>query len=161
MILLQALRNAAGRLAASFEDSKLFQHCGERGQFREHVIGQFLRPMLPECYGIGSGQVFSEDGTESREIDIVLYDRVFSGVLFRDAPSSLFPCESVYGSIEVKSNLTTAELESSIENVRSVKRLKRAPSDMCDLLPFRRLGIGNGLQIDPRTRNPYLGFIFA
>jgi hypothetical protein len=37
MKLLQALRNASSRLVADFEDSKLFDHSGEKGEFREHI----------------------------------------------------------------------------------------------------------------------------
>ncbi len=161
MQLLKALRNAAGRLAHDFEDSKLFTHSGDKGEFREAIIGKFLRPFLPTCYGIGSGQVFSSDGSASDQVDVVLYDEVFSNVLFRDSRNSLFPCEAVYGLIEVKSVLSTAELESSITNIESVKKLARSPSDMLDLLPFRRLNVGAGLNYDKQARNPYFGVVFA
>ena len=57
MQLRQALRNAANRMAVDFEDSKLFTHSGDKGEFREHIIAKFLRPFLSKCYGLGSGQV--------------------------------------------------------------------------------------------------------
>jgi len=162
MHLLQALQNAANRMAVDFEDSKLFTHSGDKGEFREHIIGKFLRPFLPSCYGIGSGQVFSIDGSASDQVDIVLYDEVFSNVLFRDAANSLFPCESVYGTVEVKSILTTEELETSISNIASVKRLQRAPSDMLDVLPFRRIDFTGDITFSqPHISNPYLGIVFA
>lgn len=162
MRLLQALRNAASRMAADFEDSNLFTHSGDKGEFREDIIGKFLRPFLPNCYGIGSGQVFSTDGPASDQADIVLYDEVFSNVLFRGSSNSLFPCESVYGTIEVKSILTTEELETSISNIASVKRLKRASSDMLDALPFSRINItGDVTYSQSHISNPYLGIIFA
>ncbi len=161
MQLLQALRNAAGRISAGFEDSKLFQHSGDKGEFRERVIQEFLRPFLPICYGLGSGAVFSETGASSKQIDVVIYDAAFSTVLFRDSQNSLFPCESVYGNIEVKSSLTVGELEGAIENIASLKRLQRDDSDMLDLLPFRRLVVGSGLRYDRTKRNPYLGMVVA
>jgi hypothetical protein len=161
MKLLQALRNAAARLAADLEDSNLFEHAGDKGEFREHIIGRFLRPFLPECYGLGSGQVFAADGASSAQVDIAVYDAIFSNVLFRDAGNSLFPCESIYGTIEVKSRLSVAELETSIANGASVKRLARAPADGGDLLPYRRLAFAAPLALDPQQRNPYLSMIFA
>ena len=161
MKLLQALRNATQRLAADFEDSKLFDHMGERGEFREEIIERFLKPFLPQSYGIGSGQVFSEDGGSSKQIDIVIYDTVFSNVLFRDKKNSLFPCESIYGTVEVKSQLSKEELIKSIDNIISVKILQRAASDMRDILPIRHIGIGDGLSFSPDKMNPYLGVIFA
>lgn len=161
MKFLQALRNAASRLADDLEDSELFEHKGNRGEFRETVIEKFLRPYLPECYGLGSGEVFSEDGKSNRQIDVVIYDAVFSNVLFRDQPNSLFPCEAVFGNIEVKSKLTSDELETSIDNIASLKSLPREPSDMMDILPFRRINAGEGLSYDETIRNPYLGIVFV
>jgi hypothetical protein len=120
-------------MAADFQDGKVFTHSGDKGEFREHIIERFLRPFLPKCYGLGSGQVFAQDGSVSDQVDIVLYDDVFSNVLFSDAANSLFPCESVYGTVEVKSVLSTEELERSIANIASVKRLQRAATDMLDV----------------------------
>jgi hypothetical protein len=159
--LLTALRNTTRRIEAEIEDSKLFQHKGERGTFREQIVSRLLRPFLPACYGVGTGEVFSEDGASSNQVDLVIYDAVFSNVLFRDGATSLFPCESVYGSIEVKSNLSTEELEMAIGNIRSLKRLPRAASDMMDLLPFSHLDVDAPLTYNTAKLNPYLGIIFA
>ncbi len=161
MKLLDALRNATARVEADVKDSGLFSHMGERGEFRERVIESFLRPLLPKCYGLGSGEAFSADGSGSRQLDVVNYDDVFSNVLFRDSKTSIFPCESVYGVIEVKSKLDTRELVIAIENVRSLKELSRANSDMLDLLPARRLATGRGLAASKHVRNPYLGIVFT
>jgi hypothetical protein len=100
-------------------------------------------------------------GTQSAQVDIVVYDAVFSTVLFRNGPQQLFPAESVYGSIEVKSNLTSAELDRACANVASVKGLLRRPADTLDILPFRRLELGPGLTGGGDFRNPYLGMVFA
>jgi len=149
-------------MAHDFEDSKLFTHPGDKGEFREHIIGKFLRPFLPNCYGIGSGQVFAADGSASDQVDIVIYDDVFSNVLFRDATNKLFPCESVYGTIEVKSVLSTEELEKSISNIASVKRLQRAATDMLDVTPTSRINISGDLTFSQsHINNPYLGIVFA
>jgi len=51
----------------------------------------------------------------------------------------MFPCESVYATIEVKSRLDSSELANAIQNVRSVKELRRAPSDMLDITSPDRL----------------------
>lgn len=161
MKLLQALRNSVGELDAKLKNSELFTHTGDKGEFRERIVEDFLRHFLPQCYGLGSGAVFSADGSESAQIDVVIYDSVFSNILFRDRANSLFPCEAVFGSIEVKSELNSAELDAAVDNIGSIKRLVRQPSDMCDLLPFRRLGVGDGLTYHKQPRNPYIGFIFA
>jgi hypothetical protein len=161
MHLLEALRNSVKRLEADLDDSRLFDHCGDRGEFRERIIKSFLRPYLPKCYGLGSGAAFSSDGNGSKQLDVVIYDDIFSNVLFRDESNSLYPCESVYGVIEIKSKIDGSQLESAVQNIKSLKMLKRQPSSMLDLLPNRRLKVGNGLKFDPSIRNPYLGIIFA
>lgn len=161
MKLLEALRNSVKRLEAEISDSCLFEHMGDRGEFRERILESFLRPYLPKCYGLGSGAAFSIDGASSRQLDVVIFDEVFSNVLFRDSNNSLYPCESVYGEIEVKSNLDTNELNVATENIRSLKLLRRTSSDMLDILPHRRLKVGNGLSYSKVLRNPYLGIIFA
>lgn len=161
MQFIQALKNAAKKLETEFEDSKLFTHSGEKGEFREDIINKLIRPFIPERFGIGSGQIFSESGDVSRQIDIVLYDSLFSNVLFKGASSCLFPCESVYGTIEIKSLLNQDELASSVENVRSVKKLNRESSDMLDFLPTVRLNLGDGLTYSGSKSNPYICFLFA
>ncbi len=161
MKFLQALRNAAQRIASQVEDSKLFTRPVEIGTFRESVVEEFLRPFLPSCYGLGAGQVFAADGSVSDQIDIVVFDAVFSNVLFRDKTSSLFPCESVYGTIEVKSQLDGNEMERAFQNVASVKALPRAASTMLDILPTREFKLGMGLKADSQKRNPYLGVVFG
>jgi hypothetical protein len=162
MVLLQALRNATERLAIDFEDSKLFTHSGVKGDFREQIIERFLHPFLPNCYGIGTGQVFSADGHVSKQIYIIIYDNVFSNVLFRDNSNSLFPCESVYGTIEVKSVLSTDELEQSINNINSVKSLLRTPTDMSDVTPISRFELSGDITLaQTQASNPYLGIVFA
>lgn len=161
MSLLQALRNQSAKISADLENSKLFTHMGDRGRFREAIIRDFLRPFLPECYGLSGGEIFAGDGARSAQVDIVLYDAMFSTVLFRNGPEQLFPAESVFGSIEVKSNLTTEELDKACGNIASVKSLPRAASDMMDVLPSVRLGVGAGLTFDATQRNPYLGIVFG
>lgn len=161
MKLIQALRNSTQRLDAGLHDSTLFKHKGDRGEFRERIIEDFLRPFLPRCYGLGSGEIFSEFGQGSNQIDVVIFDDIFSNVLFRDKNNSLFPCESVFGTIEIKSILSTEELEIAINNIKSVKELPRKQSDMLDFSPCTRLDLGSDFSYSQTARNPYLGFIFA
>lgn len=161
MKLLQALRNLSEKLNAEFEDSKLFEHSGEKGEFREQIISNLLRPFLPDCYGLGSGQIFSQDDESSNQIDIVIYDAIYSNVLFKNKSTNLFPAESVYGEIEVKSNLTTNELISSIDNIASMKRLIREDSTMLNITPVYKLTLGGPLSASTNKLNNYLGIIYA
>jgi len=160
--LRQALRNQATKIAADLESSHLFKHMGDRGEFREAIIRKFLRPFLPDCYGLHTGEVFASDGSQSAQIDVVVYDDVFSTVLFKGDPVSLFPAESVFGSIEVKSNLTVDEFKIACDNIASVKRLPRAQSTMLQFSPQVEFSVDAQLfHYDQRIRNPYMGFVFG
>lgn len=46
MKLIQALRNLSEKLNAVFADSKLFEHLGEKGEFREQIITELRRPFF-------------------------------------------------------------------------------------------------------------------
>lgn len=96
MRLLEALRLHPRTVTLGVENSRLFKHMGDRGTFRERVIQEFLRTFLPLAYGLSAGEVFAADGSQSAQVDIVLYDALFSTVLFRDAGQQLFPAESVF-----------------------------------------------------------------
>ena len=158
---LEALRLSVQQVRLDMDISRLFEHAGDRGEYRERIVQEFLRPYLPECYGLGRGEVFSANGESSRQIDIVIYDAIFSSVLMKNERNQLFPCESVFGSIEVKTELKGETLEQGVENIVSLKKLDREASDMLDILPFRRINVGKGLTYDTTKRNHYLGVIFA
>jgi len=150
------------KIAAELKDSQLFTQMGDRGDFREAIIRRFLRPFLPECYGLSTGEVFASDGSQSAQIDVVVYDAVFSTVLFKDYPVSLFPAESVFGSIEVKSNLTVDEFKVACDNIASIKRLPRAQSTTLQFSPQVEFSVDSRLfSYDQRSRNPYMGFVFG
>jgi hypothetical protein len=160
--LRQALHNQAMKIAADLNNSNLFTHMGDRGEFREAIIQKFLRPFLPECYGLASGEVFASDGSQSAQIDVVVYDALFSTVLFKDYSRSLFPAESIFGSIEVKSNLTLDEFKIACDNVASIKRLPRPQSDMLQFSPQIQFSVDEStFKYDLRSRNPYMGVIFG
>jgi len=162
MHLLQALRNQAAKIRADLNNSNLFAHMGDRGSYREMIIRDFLRPFLPDCYGLSTGEVFSTDGMQSAQVDVVVYDAVFSAVLFKNGPLQLFPAESVFGAVEVKSDLTSTELERACENSRRLKALQRQATDMLDFTPLVRLNVGSQFTTgETLPRNPYVTFAFG
>jgi hypothetical protein len=148
--LIRALRNAARKLIADLNDSELFKHMGDRGTYREKIIAHLLRPFLPQCYGVSSGEVFSADGEQSAQIDIVVFDALFSSVLFGNDSVQLFTAESVFGAIEVKSTLDANELEKACENARRLKVLRREPANLLDTITGETLPC-----------NPYVVFAFG
>jgi hypothetical protein len=102
-------------------------HAGLKGQLREIVVRDLLRPLLPTDVGIGSGQVISAYEENSLQQDIVLYDRrVVPPVLFEQV-SGVFPLESVLFTIEVKSCLTLEELRKTHDSAAHLATFHHVP----------------------------------
>lgn len=162
MKLLDVIRTNSDILNAKLECSKLYEHNGLKGTCREEDLISVIRDCLPECYGMKSGQIFSQDDKISNQIDVVIYDAVFSNYFKRDSSSSLFPCESVYGSIEVKSFLDKKTFSQAIENIKSVRKLKRENSAFLDIIPIRSLNFNkDSFKYDESKMNEYFNIIFA
>ena len=98
-----ALQKSGKILESYFEQSKDILHGGSKGTIRENIINKVIRPFLPFCSGISGGEAFDNQGNVSKQLDIVIYDAVFSYTVPYIDNFIQFPCESIYGNIEVKS----------------------------------------------------------
>lgn len=113
-----------------YEKSKDIKHPRDVGNTREAILGRFLETSgyLPAQYSVSntSVRVASTQGFVSREIDILLFDNATSIVLMkREEEYQVYPAESAFGAIQVKSKLTKAELIKAFENIASYKRLRK------------------------------------
>lgn len=159
MDFYSALRRSSKILDAYFEQSRDVIHNGSKGTTREEIINKVIRPFLPPCYGISGGEAFDTKGNVSKQLDVVVYDSVFSYIVPYTDYFIQFPCESVYGSIEVKSMLNKEEFEKAINNIASLKRLRRKGTHSWQVTPQVSISI-NGKPND-KNRNPYFGMVFA
>lgn len=75
---LEMLRKSIKRIEADFDFSAMIDHNCSKGTFREQILENFLKPFLPGCYGVSGGQAFDNDGNISKQLDIVVYDFLFS-----------------------------------------------------------------------------------
>jgi len=116
------------KMRADFEFmSKQLSHSLSVGEVREFAFKEFLRQYLPSFLGVEKGIIISSDEDTSKQIDIVIYDKLNTPVLYAAENLRLFPIEGVYAIIEVKSKLNSASLKDAIDNIRSVKNMtKRA-----------------------------------
>jgi hypothetical protein len=108
------------------QDCASLKHPAIVGRIRQIVVERLLTPLLPEGIHIGTGQITDSSGRLSAETDVIIYDRRTVPPIFYDAKQGLFPIESVYYAIEVKSEITAGELRGSIENGQRLKELKGA-----------------------------------
>lgn len=154
-----ALKRSGKILEAYFEQSKDILHSGSKGTIRENIIDKVIRPFLPSCYGLSGGEAFDSAGNVSKQLDLVVYDSIFSYYIPYIDNFIQFPCESIYGNIEIKSFLDKEELNKAIENIRSMKCLKRKGTHSWTVTPQVSIQVCG--KPDDTDRNPYFGVIFA
>lgn len=157
---VEMLKKSIKRIEADYDFSAIINHNGSKGTFREYILKKFLIPFLPGCYGVSGGQAFDNAGNTSRQLDVAIYDRFFSYIAPYMDDFIYFPCESVYGSIEIKSILNKQSFEDAIKNIASLKRLPRERVDSYYVNPMKPLKISN-VAWDVQATNEYLGIIFA
>ena len=113
------------------------------GDAIETPVRKRLEQVLPRGIAVGSGCIIDSYGSCSRQQDVVLYERDICPVFsINDTPqSTYYPCEGVMAVIEVKSSISSAELQDSFDKIASVKGLRRYDvysSDPDDNLPQHR-----------------------
>jgi hypothetical protein len=96
------------------------QHSGLKGQLREIIIRELLRPLFPSDIGVGTGEIITANNDHSSQQDIVIYHKGVLPPLLADNSTGLFPIESVLFTVEVKSKLTADELGKAHQNAQRV-----------------------------------------
>ena len=71
-------------------------HPGTKGAAAELHWLEMLNAYLPKRYQAESAFVLDHQGGLSEQIDIVIYDRQYSPLLFKEGPATYVPAESVY-----------------------------------------------------------------
>lgn len=118
------------QMAFDYDKSKDLKHPRDLGDSREEILRKFLTSsgLLPQRYAVSraSARVASPSGHISSEIDILLYDPLDSiGLMSREGVYQVYPIESVYGVIQVKSRLNKGEIKDGLQNIASFKSLNR------------------------------------
>jgi len=119
------------RLQAEVEGfNRLIAHQGEKGRENELSLARMLTSLAPSRYGVGSGLIFDQHGTESSQTDIILFDAVDEPAILAQTNQVLFPVENVRGAIEVKTSAGKAEVQDIGAKVASVRSLKPAVGNL-------------------------------
>jgi hypothetical protein len=159
--LQKIFQGLSQKLQADFEFlSNQLAHSLSKGEAREFVIKELLRQYLPAKLGLEKGIVISsvENELPSKQIDIVIYDKLNTPVLYAAENLRIFPIEGVYAVIEVKSFLNSKQLEDAVKNIRSVKRMSKKAfvEQKSAVIPYVNL---YGKQNYDHV--PVIGFIFS
>jgi hypothetical protein len=109
-------------LREQYEGASLFRHSGTIGTSREDGLKQVLREVLPNQFGIESGEIDSELG-RSKQIDIIIYDATMTNGYSVNNNSKIVPGYSVKAIIEVKSKLSKGKMLQGIHNIESALKV--------------------------------------
>jgi len=101
----------------------LVKHHAEKGRVVEGVVKAALRAFLPGRFSLGTGFIVAASGEPSPQIDVVIYDAFQNAPLLLESGAGIFPIECVYGFVEVKSNLRSADIASTMSAIAKVRRL--------------------------------------
>jgi hypothetical protein len=94
-------------LTKQFYESKILKHNPTIGNLREEYIRGILEKLIPQNFKVGSGfVVHSHNNKISPQIDLVVADKSKSPDFNLSQNIELFPIETVYTIIEIKSELT-------------------------------------------------------
>jgi hypothetical protein len=116
-------KEVSEQLLSEFRKSSGIPHAVGKGDLREDAFRDFLERYLPTRYAIGRGQVVTPDNRLSGQLDIVIYDPLHCPRLIASASHSIYPIESVYGAISMKSHLDSEELKDGYQNIASLKAI--------------------------------------
>lgn len=163
MNLNELLRKFSRKLDIDFHEiSGNISHAPKSGEARENALRSILKKLLPQRVEINSGFVFDAQGQESRQIDIVIFDKTVA-TIFDVEGINYFPCEAVIAVGEVKSDIDSRDkLRDALEKIMSVKKLDRSNKGKNLIVTGPGVSL-KGITFNPMTqhRDQILGFVFT
>lgn len=103
-------------------------HWGEEGRYKEIILMNYLKRVLPKNLSVGTG--FVRNKTEiTSQIDIIIYDNSFP-VLFSEGDFVVATPENVIGIVEVKTNIEPHELCTIMEKANKNGSIISGSSDV-------------------------------
>ncbi len=94
-------------------------HWGEDGRYKEIILMNFLKRILPNDVAVGTGFVKNHNNELTSQIDIIVYKKN-DPRLFSEGDFVILMPESVLGIVEVKSKSTPDVLCGRMQNYRDV-----------------------------------------
>lgn len=116
-------------LASLNVDRVFIEHPGSKGDATEQRWIVFLRTYLPDRYKVDKAIVIDSTGNVSEQMDIVIYDAIYTPFIFNQDGFMYIPAESVYAVFEVKQDVK-GYIDYAAQKVESVRRLKRTSVEM-------------------------------
>lgn len=118
------------QMLTSLNVNRMFiEHPGSKGDATEQHWIEFLRAYLPERYKVDKAIVIDSTGNVSEQMDVVIYDAIYTPFIFKQDGFMYIPAESVYAVFEVKQDVK-GYIEYAAKKIESVRKLKRTSISM-------------------------------
>ena len=135
MAYTSTLQKLSESLTMTYKNT-IFNQAGNIGDTREKQVIDFLTKVMAHKYGFSSGEVFDEDDQNCGQVDVIIYDNLFSTVFTDGTGKIMAPVESTYGIISVKSKMGVKELDDAIEGIKKYDSLKKPRTQTTYFLYF-------------------------
>lgn len=116
-------------LASLNVNREFIGHPSSKGDATEQHWIEFLRTYLPDRYKVDKAIVIDSTGNVSEQMDIVIYDAIYTPFIFNQDGFMYIPAESVYAVFEVKQDVK-GYIEYAAQKIESVRKLKRTSIGM-------------------------------
>ena len=113
------------QMIASLKAQEFITHPGTKGAVTENNWLKWMKSFLPQRYAADRAFVIDCQGNVSDQIDIVIYDKQYSPIIFNQDDALYITAESVYAVFEVKQVLNSENVAYASEKIESVRRLQR------------------------------------
>jgi hypothetical protein len=100
-------------------------HAVAKGDATERIWIELLTNYLPQRYQIARAFVIDSRDATSQQLDIVIYDRQYTPLIFNQDGTLVIPAESVYAVFEAKQSIDTSQVEYAAKKIASVRALHR------------------------------------
>jgi hypothetical protein len=123
--LAEVFHRVQQEMLAQLAVGRLFEHPSSAGAATErHWLELFAR-YLPKRYCATPAFVIDSLGARSRQVDIAIFDNLYSPLLFPHASGFHIPAESVYAVFEVKPTFSRQWIQDAADKAASVRDLRR------------------------------------
>ena len=113
------------QMIAKLNAQEFISHPGTKGDVTENNWLSWMKEFLPKRYEADKAFVIDSDGHVSDQIDIVIYDKQYSPIVFKQNGALYVMSESVYAVFEVKQELNKENIEYAGKKIASVRDLRR------------------------------------
>jgi hypothetical protein len=105
-------------------------HSSTLGDVSEGKWREWLSDYLPKRYAVEKGFIIDSNGNMSEQIDVIIYDRQYSPLIFSENDVKYIPIESVYCVLEVKQTMSKTHVEYAVKKAESVDALHKTSSSI-------------------------------